>query len=485
MSETIEMTPEQAKREALADEYEQEIAPVRDARSAAIEDHEKVFAEKWGGLQNDIVKVRGEVVEKLSKDGVPEPQHGRVVAMETAKLIEQYEAEKHTAALKLDKELPAPKKWVDFLTEKSASGDPTVLDLLEEAKRAPEAAIEGISDGKPRGIYLADLRFKADKDVVKYLRGKDEIIMDRGHRLDVKRLDDRDISAALQIAAQKFDMDKGLLLSGDHAFRVRSAELAGRLGYKVQNMSPEMQKAWDRGQATVAVLKQPARPTLDNNISGDVKKPDNIVLKVDQRIDIQKLLESNNGLKAGPSVNSLLMGPEQYMGAMDAWRNSDMKTLDALSHADINRPDGGLNINEIATEAPEMVDGEALSELAKELVLVRDAKILESRELSKTPEIYKTSQDRAAENEKQLLVRNINDQDQDKQKEQKAQKAHEKHDPYAFLLKDEKAKDVKAELIDKAKDVAIDQAMNAAGAPSLGSPSQPDHEMDMGPGIGF
>lgn len=479
-----EQTPEQAKREALADEYEKEIAPVRDARSAAIDEHEKEFAGKWAALQNDIAKVRGDVTEKLIADGVPEASQGRVIAMETAKLIEQHEADKHAAAIKLDKELPAPKKWVEFLTEKSIDGDPIVLDLLEEAKKAPEASIAGTSDGRPRGIYLADLSFKADKDTVKYLRGKDEIIMDRGHRLDVKRLDDRDISAALQIAAQKFDMDKGLVLSGDQAFRVRSAELAGRLGLKVQNMSPEMQKAWDRGQNSAAVLKQVERPTLSNNISGEVKKPDHVILKVDERIDIQKLLEANDGLKSGPNVNSLLMNPEHYMGAMDAWRNTDMTTLDALSHADINKPDGGLDVQAIAANAPEMVNGQGLSELAKELVLVRDAKTLDSREVSKTPEIYKTSQDRAAEvREKQLLVRNIDEQNQSKKQEQKAEHKLKKDDPYAFLLKEEQKKDVKAELIDKAQDVAIDQVMNAAGAPSLGQ--QPEHEADMGPGIGF
>ena len=33
-------------------------------------------------------------------------------------------------AIKLDKELPKVKKWVDFLEEKSVGGDPAVLDLL-------------------------------------------------------------------------------------------------------------------------------------------------------------------------------------------------------------------------------------------------------------------------------------------------------------------------------------------------------------------
>lgn len=437
----IELTPEQAKRAELSDEYEKEIAPVRDARSAAIDEHEKSFADKWSAMQNDIAKARGEISERLAAENVPDKQRDQILAMETAKFVERHEADKHEAALKLDKDMPQPKKWVDFLQEKSVGGDPAVLDLLEDAKKAPEASVTGVSDGKPRGIYLADLAFKAEKDVVKYVRGKDEVIMDRGHRLDVKRLDDRDISAALQIAAQKFDMDKGLILSGDQAFRTRSAELAGRMGFKVQNMSPEMQKAWDRGQQSAAVLKQHERPNLANAISGDIKKPEHVILKVDERIDIQKMLESGAGLKAGPSVNSLLMNPENYMGAMDAWRNTDSKTLEALAHADINKADGGLDVNEIASAAPELVQGDGLSPLAKELVLVRDAKTLEAREHAQNPEHYKTSQDRVAEDkaqqlqadkqlEKQLLVRNIDEQDQEKSKD--AHKANEKDQTLAL-----------------------------------------------------
>ena len=451
-----EVTPEQAKRAELADEYEKEIAPARDARSAAIEEHEKAFADKWSALQNDIAKVRSDVTEKLIADGVAEPQHGRVVAMETAKLIEQHEADKHAAAIKLDQQLPAPKKWVEFLTEKSIEGDPVVMDLLEEAKKSPEASIAGASDGKPRGIYLKDLSYKADKDVVKYLRGKDEIIMDRGHRLDVKRLDDRDISAALQIAAQKFDMDKGLVLSGDQAFRVRSAELAGRLGYKVQDMSPEMQKAWDRGQNSAAVLKQVERPNLSNAISGEARKPEMVVLKVDHRLGtMEKMQTTGLDVRFGAAANEVLMEPESYMGAMDAWRNADAKSLETLSHADITIPDGGIDTKELAANGPEFVDDDKLSKLAKEVVLVRDAKTLEARELAKDPSIYKTSQDRVAEYaaqqqeqtkqlEKQLLVRNIDEQPLAKDKNS---------DPYVFLLEKEKEKDVKQELVEHKEDM--------------------------------
>ncbi|OIO75086.1 MAG: hypothetical protein AUJ57_00765 [Zetaproteobacteria bacterium CG1_02_53_45] len=465
---SVETGPEQDKRAELSDEYETEIAPARDARNTAIEAHEKAFADKWQSLQNEIAKVRGDVSEKLAADNVPQKQRDQVLALETAKLVEQHEVAKHDAALTLDKDIPQPKKWVDFLTEKSVSGDPVVLSLLEEAKESHGAMLTGVSDGKPRGVFLADLSFKADKDVVKYLRGKDEIIMDRGHRLDVKRLDDRDISAALQIASQKFDMDKGLILSGDQAFRTRSAELAGRMGFAVQNMSPEMQKAWDRGQRSATVLKQHERPNLSNGISGEIKKPENVILKVDERIDIQKILESGTGLKAGPSINSLLMNPESYMGAMDAWRNTDSKTLEALTHADINKPDGGLDVREIASSAPELVSGDSFSPLAKELVLVRDAKTLEAKEIANNPEAYKTSQDRVAEDkaqqlqadkqlEKQLLVRNIDEQDQSKDKA----KEHSKADPYAFLHEKDKEKQA--------------EATHAL--------SEPEHEQDQGMGF--
>ena len=421
----VEATPEQMKRAELLEVYEKETAPDRDARNAAIDAHEKEFSDKWAGLQSDIAKVRSDVSDKLAAENVPQKQHDQVLAMETAKLVEQHEATKHEAAVKLDKELPKVKKWVDFLEEKSVGGDPAVLNLLEEAKKSPEASLSGECDGKPRPIVLAELTFKADKDGVRYLRGKDEIIADRGHRLDVKRLDDRDIQAALQIASQKFDMDKGLILSGDMAFRTRSAELAGRMGMKVQNMSPEMQKAWDRGQRSTAVLKQHERPNLSNGISGDVKKPEMVVLKVDPRLGTpEKMQTTGLDVRFGAAANEVLMNPESYMGAMDAWRNADFHSLETLAHADITVPDGAIDIHDLASNAPEFVDGDSLSTLAKEVVLVRDAKTLDARELANDKSIYLTSQDRVAADreqqlqmDKSLVSRNIDAQDEQKTKE--------------------------------------------------------------------
>lgn len=419
----VESTPEQSKRDELLEQYEKEITPDRDARNSAIDAHEKEFGDKWAALQGDIAKVRSDVGDRLATENVPQKQRDHVLAMETAKLVEQHEAAKHDAALKLDKELPKPKKWIDFLEEKSIGGDPSVLDLLEEAKKSPEASLSGECDGKPRPIVLSDLTFKADKEGVRYLRGKDEIIMDRGHRLDVKRLDDRDIQAALQIASQKFDMDKGLVLSGDAAFRSRSAELAGRMGLRVQNMSPEMQKAWDRGQRSTAVLKQYERPNLSNGIAGDVKKPEFVLLKVDPRIGNEVLQTMGLDKKFGSAANEVSMDPEKYMGAMDAWRNSDFKTLEMLSHANLNSWDGDLELGEL-NDAPEMCCEHGLSQLAKEVVLVRDAKTLDARELATDKSIYMTSQDRvAADRERQLQMdkslvsRNIDQQDVEKAKE--------------------------------------------------------------------
>lgn len=392
-----DQTPEQAKRADLADEYETETAPARDARNAVIEAHEKEYADKWSALQGDIEKARAAVGENFEINNVPQKHRDNILAMETAKLIERFEVSKYEAAMKLDKELPPAKKWVDFLEEKSINNDPAILNLLAEAKEAPEASMTGVSDGVPRPVVLADLTFKADKDGLSYLRGRDEIIKDRGHRLDVKRLDDRDIQAALQIASQKFDMDKGLVLSGDLAFRTRSAELAGRLGLKVQNMSPEMEKAWDRGQRSATILKQHERPNISNGISGEAKQPEMVVLKVDPRLGTpEKMQTTGLDVKFGEAANEVLMDPESYMGAMDAWRNSDFHTLEALAHADITVPDGGLDTSELAANAPEFVDGAALSRLAKEVVLVRDAKTLDARELASDKSVYLTSQDRVA-----------------------------------------------------------------------------------------
>ncbi|MGC8468378.1 MAG: LPD7 domain-containing protein, partial [Acetobacteraceae bacterium] len=47
------------------------------------------------------------------------------------------------------------------------------------------------------------------------------------------------LKPALRIAAQKFDLEAGLDLTGGEEFRTRAAEIAGRLGYKVQN--PDLQ----------------------------------------------------------------------------------------------------------------------------------------------------------------------------------------------------------------------------------------------------
>jgi len=464
---TVEMvSKEQAKREELLAEYEKQIAPERDARNTAIDAHEADFAKKWDDLQPQIMQARGDIGERLITENVPQKQRDQVLAMETAKFVEKHEADKHAAAIKIDKDLPKPKKWIDFLEEKAINNDPAVLDLLEEAKKNPDLTIGGESDGKPRPMVMSDLSFKADKDGVRYLRGKDEIITDRGSRLDVKRLDDRDIQAALQIASQKFDMEKGLVLSGDLAFRTRTAEIAGRLGLNVQNMSPEMQKAYDRGQRSTSVLKQYESPSLSNNVSGEIKKPEPVLLKVDPRVDISRLMEMNPGLKAGKNVNSLLMDPEKYMGAMDAWRNSDAKTLEALAHADVNKHDGDLDVAELAKTAPELVvDDAELAPLAKDLILVRDAKTLDARELA-SPEqkaMYKTSQDRVSDYQaqqqqvdKSLLTRNIDAQDLQKTE---AEKAKEK----AKELSKEKSADKEEEKDGKEKEGVVEKAVNDAG----------------------
>ncbi|MHB1668935.1 MAG: LPD7 domain-containing protein [Thiomonas sp.] len=52
----------------------------------------------------------------------------------------------------------------------------------------------------------------------------------------------------MRLAEQKYDMDKGLVLTGSREFQQRATEVAGRMGLKIQN--DDLRKAWDQGRLT-------------------------------------------------------------------------------------------------------------------------------------------------------------------------------------------------------------------------------------------
>jgi hypothetical protein len=266
------LTPEQQQRIALLEAYEAITAPERDTRHSRIDLHEQEFLEKWLQLQSSMEATRSDLHAKLKGLNASESTIAASVAIELAKLSEGYYADKDKAARQLDGELPKPKSWIEFLKEsKREQPDQPVIDaLIEEAEKAPEIGQESFSSQVTPNVVLNDLQAREGKDgVMEYARGMTVAVRDVGDRLDVRKTDDRDIEAALKIAAKKFDVDKGLLLTGDTAFKVRAAEISGQLGYPLQNTEPDVLRAWMRGKQAAQGIQQTRFPGVDAEISGD------------------------------------------------------------------------------------------------------------------------------------------------------------------------------------------------------------------------
>jgi hypothetical protein len=210
-----------------------------------------------------------------------------------------------------------------------------------------------------------------------------------GARLDVKRNDDRDIEAALKIAAQKFDMDKGLMLTGDTAFKHRAAEIAGRLGYKLQNAEPEVLMAYRKGldQAAAAKPEYARMPSIANGIAGHALDRSIAVLKGPMilQADPHTLKTLENKLIPGVETTSgetVVMPGERVWQAHAEMRELPADVLPIVAEIDISKVDGGLSPDQLAMLEKEnqgLVEDGKLTQKAIDLVLVRDHGVLVSR----------------------------------------------------------------------------------------------------------
>ena len=428
-----EMTQEQVKRADLLAEYEKEIDGPRSERNAAIELHDTEWGERWAKLQGEIDQTKSDKTEELIKSGTPVAHHKSVLDLEAAKLVEAHEVTRDGAAAALDAEMPRPKRWLDFLQEKAlGDGDPVISELIEEAKSAPEPSYGGASDGQARPV-LSDLTHKVDKSGVHYHRNGKEVLHDTGPRLNVKRLDDRDIEAALRIAGQKFDMDKGLILTGDAPFKMRSAEIAGRLGLPIQGNDPAIQQAWAKGRDSVNPLKQIQPPFVERSIAGAARSDIDlspVLIKVDPRLVDYTAIDHPAGLgvvvddSSRPGNLLAHMPAERYLAAMSAWRDTSRETLDRLAGADLTHPESlDLTGLENRPDVQPLIEAGSnhLSQLGRDLVLVRDAHAIEARarmdglDADLHANLYLTSLDRvvAAQErpqvEKALISRNVDE----------------------------------------------------------------------------
>ncbi len=403
------LTGEQQKRIALLDAYESKTAPERQIRNGGIDQHEQEFREKWLQLQSSMEATRGDLQTRLKGLNASEQSISASVAIELAKLTEGYYAEKDKAARELDGTLAKPQSWLDFLKESKLEqpDDPTFDGLIEEAEKAPDSGLEGFTKQTAPNMVLTDLHAREGKDgVMEYTRGLTVAVRDVGDRLDVRKTDNRDVEAALKIAAKKFDVDKGLLLTGDTAFKVRAAEISGKLGYPLQNTEPEVLRAWMRGKQVTQGLERARIPSIDAGITGDPVKNLTLapvgksILRADQRtIDVL----TKNPVAGVDQVGDdrISMPDERMLAANASIKDLGYQAIHQIARADLERPDGGVDPGSVSLLQEKGIldtDGK-LTQLGTDVVMVRDDRVIREREAlepsqkAKIAQYFKTSGD--------------------------------------------------------------------------------------------
>jgi hypothetical protein len=333
---------------------------------------------------------RGELHARLKGLNASEQSISASVAIELAKLTEGYYAEKDRAARELNGTLVKPQSWLDFLKESKLEqpDDPIFDSLIEEAEKTPDSGLEGFTQQTAPNIVLADLQAREGKDgVMEYTRGLTVAVRDVGDRLDVRKTDDRDVEAALKIAAKKFDIDKGLLLTGDTAFKVRAAEISGKLGYPLQNTEPEVLRAWMWGKQVAQGLERGRIPSVEAGITGDPVKNLTIapvgksVLRADQRtMDV---------LTKSPVADVDLLGdgkismPDERMLAANASiKDLGYQAIHQIAKVDLEQQNGGVDPGSVDLLREKGIldtDGK-LTQLGTDVVMVRDDRVIRERE---------------------------------------------------------------------------------------------------------
>ncbi|CDW95865.1 conserved hypothetical protein [Thiomonas arsenitoxydans] len=496
-----ELSVEQQKRIDLLHEYEELTAPQRTERNTAIDAFDADWRERWMKLQGEVEEARAKRSESLTAEGVDAHLHDSLLAKETAVLVEEFEARKDAAARELDKSMPRPARWVDFLGEKAQEnpGDPVLESLLEEAKKAPDSGIEGFGGVPPKAVTLSDLVNNIDKDgQIHYKRGLRTVIHDRGSRLDVQRNDDRDIEAALKISAQKFDLQKGLMLTGDLAFKVKAAEIAGKLGYPLQNSEPEVLMAWKKGRDTNPQLKRAVMPSVERGITGDLAVAKPIAERtgpVQLRADPLTVEQAGTLGVTANGDGVVVMPAERVLAAGAAFRETQNVALHILAEADLRKPDGGVDIGKLKELAPNLTRNGSLTELARDVVIVRDDRVIRTREsLDKELEpvfkvAYMTAGERVRENE-ELAASIAKAQEVERSAAQtQAQEADEKsllvRNADKALDKEIAEKAAKQEGREEKQEREIKSEEKAIPAPAVFRSGRTGRGMDMGQGIGF
>ena len=274
--EQQQLTHEQTRRIEIFERYDAIAGPVRNARNEAITSFDLDWRDRSIVFFADQEKRRLDNIKTFESKGLSSGAAYAATAFELAKEFEAHLVAKDRQARELDETLQKPKAWREFLEEENqrSPGDPVIATLMKEAEHCDhDAAVSGYLKTPPPERVLSDLSLIQDEDGTAFKRGTQTVFRDVGPRLDVSRTDRRDIAAALKVAAQKFDPNKGLVLTGDTAFKTLAAEVAGSMGLKLRNTEPEVLHAWERGRKSAAELTPSRAPSVARGIAGDIKEP--------------------------------------------------------------------------------------------------------------------------------------------------------------------------------------------------------------------
>ena len=288
---------ESERRAALRREY-------REAMTEAAEARTRVLAALDAKCHEDAAKITPDSAEVLAKVNgefglLAVERQAALAQMYAAAAVEQLQVAHAKRRAERAESLEVP-SFATWLGQRAIEGDEVVAQMFEEERKreARDAARENLSGERSGDLSPVSLEgLVPDNDPasagVRYSRDNKEVIVDTGARLDVNTAEDRDIEAALRIAAQKFDMEKGLRISGNPAFRRKAAELAGRLGLKVQD--EDLQKVWER--ARKAAPEHAALP--GGHGAPGVSADEKAALAAVTRGDSQVALPAPDGMRGG------------------------------------------------------------------------------------------------------------------------------------------------------------------------------------------
>ncbi len=241
----------------LMSEWREIADPVRAQRNDAQAALAAAHLQQEKTLLESMDKHRSDHAAELTKNhpDMEQEHKNSLIALDAAKRIEQLQKQQAAERKTLSSGLPEVPSYVTFLEERAATdAEAAKLLEIERSRNAQEMSIKGqrIADLDP--MVLEGLTHEAETgdggQAIHYARDGERVMTDRGERLDVYRMDNREIEAALRLASQKYDMEKGLVLTGSREFQERAAEVAERLNLKIQN--PELQASWQKGFANNA-----------------------------------------------------------------------------------------------------------------------------------------------------------------------------------------------------------------------------------------